>query len=87
MCWNWILLSDFQARDLFAKLYPIEEFLPRAPDPEEIIFGDDETSTAAGNVALNDVKPEENAAELEELHLDDEDNTQTPIDTKCADTE
>ena len=27
-----------QARDLFKKIYPEEEFLPRAPDPDEIVF-------------------------------------------------
>lgn len=31
----------FQAKNLFSKIYPTEEFLPRAPDPDEIIIGDD----------------------------------------------
>ena len=29
-----------QAKSIFSKLYPEDEFLPRAPDPEEIIIGD-----------------------------------------------
>lgn len=31
-----------QAKRLFRKICPDEEFLPRAPDPDEIVFGDDE---------------------------------------------
>jgi len=30
------------AKNLFTKIYPKEEFLPRAPDPDEIIIGDDD---------------------------------------------
>ncbi|XP_037048018.1 rab proteins geranylgeranyltransferase component A isoform X2 [Bradysia coprophila] len=30
------------AKKLFTKIYPTEEFLPRAPDPDEIIIGDDD---------------------------------------------
>lgn len=30
------------AKNLFSKIYPTEEFLPRAPDPDEIIIGDDD---------------------------------------------
>lgn len=30
-----------QSQNLYETIYPNEEFLPRAPDPEEIIFGDD----------------------------------------------
>lgn len=37
-----------EARTLFGKLYESEEFLPRAPDPEEIIVaGSDEDAAAA----------------------------------------
>ncbi|XP_059488326.1 rab proteins geranylgeranyltransferase component A 1 [Neocloeon triangulifer] len=31
-----------QAKEIFCKMYPEDEFLPRAPDPEEIILDDDE---------------------------------------------
>ncbi|KAJ6649626.1 Rab proteins geranylgeranyltransferase component A [Pseudolycoriella hygida] len=30
------------AKDLFTKIYPTEEFLPRAPDPDEIVIGDED---------------------------------------------
>lgn len=30
-----------QAKNLFTEIYPDEEFLPRAPDPEEIVIEDD----------------------------------------------
>lgn len=36
-----------EASALFKKIYPDDEFLPRAPDPEEIIIGDDETAVDA----------------------------------------
>lgn len=32
-----------QAEQIFKKICPSEEFLPRAPDPEEIVFDDDVT--------------------------------------------
>lgn len=39
-----------QSRLLYAKMYPDDEFLPKAPEPEEIIIGDDDGSD--GNVNL-----------------------------------
>lgn len=36
-----------EASALFKKIYPNDEFLPRAPDPEEIIIGDEETAVDA----------------------------------------
>jgi Rab proteins geranylgeranyltransferase component A len=48
-----------QSRLLFAKMYPDEEFLPKAPEPEEIIIGDEDISNAAINLgALADLVPE-----------------------------
>lgn len=38
-----------KAKDIFQRIYPDIEFLPRAPDPDEIIFGEEEQSK------LNDV--------------------------------
>lgn len=57
-------------------MYPNDEFLPRAPDPEEIIFGDDEPpGSGDGNVALNDdPKPEEDLSQLDNLHVDDDEH-------------
>lgn len=46
--------SIAEASDLFKKIYPEDEFLPRAPDPEEIIIGDDsETNDAAQTIESN----------------------------------
>lgn len=40
-----------EARELFGKLYDTEEFLPRAPDPDDIIIaGSDEDEESAANV-------------------------------------
>ena len=33
-----------QAKEIYKGMFPGEEFLPRAPDPEEIAFGDEETT-------------------------------------------
>ena len=35
-------LAIQQARHIYSGMFPEDEFLPRAPDPEEIIFGDEE---------------------------------------------
>lgn len=35
---------NFQAKNLFERFYPTEEFLPRAPDPEEIINDENEAT-------------------------------------------
>ena len=37
-------LAIEQARQIYSGMFPEDEFLPRAPDPEEIIFGDEEQS-------------------------------------------
>lgn len=34
----------FQAKEIFNKMYPDSEFLPRAPDPEEILLEGDESA-------------------------------------------
>ena len=53
----------FQAKDIFNKMYPDCEFLPRAPDPEEIILDDDEQSKAADGAAEASADGETTAAE------------------------
>lgn len=37
----------FQARDIFKKILPEEEFLPKAPNPEDIIYVDDTEAQVA----------------------------------------
>lgn len=42
-----------QSRLLYAKMYPDDEFLPKAPEPEEIVIGDeDDEQGRVGNVNL-----------------------------------
>ena len=39
-----LLSYFFQAKEIFSKMYPDSEFLPRAPDPEEILLEGDESA-------------------------------------------
>lgn len=49
---SFIEFSVWQAKDLFERFYPTEEFLPRAPDPDEIVDDDrDATEPSADLVA------------------------------------
>nr|KAG5693717.1 hypothetical protein BaRGS_002100 [Batillaria attramentaria] len=42
------LLSPKTAQTIFKKVCPDEEFLPKPPHPDDIIYVDDEQTTAAG---------------------------------------
>lgn len=44
------------AESVFKKLYPDEEFLPRAPDPEEIIVEDEDPTAVSENTLPEDLK-------------------------------
>jgi len=58
-------LSLENARNIFKKMYPNEEFLPRAPDPEEIVVDGEDP------VALNESSlPEDLRSHFRELHLE-----------------
>lgn len=39
-------LAIQSARDIYRGMYPEEDFLPRAPDPDEIVFGEEEEEEA-----------------------------------------
>jgi len=58
------------AKDLYAKMYPGEPFLPRAPDPEEIILGEppeiDETAQTTPETDETQPLPETNETQPEE---------------------
>ncbi|XP_070498975.1 rab proteins geranylgeranyltransferase component A [Chironomus tepperi] len=41
-----------QSRLLYAKMYPEDEFLPKAPEPEEIIIGDEDDTNASVNLGV-----------------------------------
>ena len=47
------------ARNLYTNMFPEEPFLPRAPDPEEIILGGD---PAGGEEEEEDENPEKNSS-------------------------
>lgn len=70
----WFRFSNFQARDIFAQIYPDEEFLPRAPDPEDIII-EGETTTDASIVDFDAVTHEDNIKDRIEEVGDGVENT------------
>ncbi|KAK8401361.1 hypothetical protein O3P69_002848 [Scylla paramamosain] len=47
-------LAIEQARSIFGRMYPGEEFLPRAPDPEEIAFDNQGTEPKQGDTFEGD---------------------------------
>lgn len=47
-----------QAKEIFTKMYPDSEFLPRAPDPEEIVLEDDEAPGPAFKAESEDINEE-----------------------------
>lgn len=47
-----------QAKDIFKNIYPDEEFLPRAPDPEEIVIEGDENRDNVDDGFLGDALEE-----------------------------
>ena len=47
-------LAIQQAKDIYSGMFPEDDFLPRAPDPEEIIFGDEDQSQ--GNTQDSDIQ-------------------------------
>jgi len=69
-----LTLAIEAARSVHRKLYPEEEFLPRAPDPEEILIGEGETGGA-----VEDNKEEKESVEekqcAEEMSVDQNDDT------------
>ncbi|XP_066998765.2 rab proteins geranylgeranyltransferase component A 2 [Anabrus simplex] len=48
-----------QAKDIFTKMYPESEFLPRAPDPEEIVLEGDEAAPGPAFEGESEGKAEE----------------------------
>lgn len=53
--------SIAQARKLYEKMYPDDEFLPKAPEPEEIVVGDEDPADGTVNLGVlaDLVEPEE----------------------------
>uniref|UniRef100_A0A182QBG7 Rab proteins geranylgeranyltransferase component A n=1 Tax=Anopheles farauti TaxID=69004 RepID=A0A182QBG7_9DIPT len=60
-----------QAKTVFHEVYPDEDFLPRAPDPEEIIIGEEEPVPDQNDSALKDDNaPVDNASECRDTDSD-----------------
>lgn len=56
-----------QSKLLYEKMYPGDEFLPKAPEPEEIIIGDEDATEGNVNLgALADLVEQENQADHDE---------------------
>lgn len=60
-----------QAKNIFKEIYPDADFLPRAPDPDEIIIGDEAEESADEVVSDEDIK-EEIATEVKEEIVSEE---------------
>lgn len=41
-----------QSRELYEKMYPDDEFLPKAPEPEEIVIGDEDVGECSVNLGV-----------------------------------
>ncbi|MEQ2213313.1 hypothetical protein XENOCAPTIV_012840, partial [Xenoophorus captivus] len=65
---NRSLLLCFQAESIFQKILPEEEFCPPAPNPEDIIYDGENTSTGEdrGAVDKKDLQEEENNGKSQE---------------------
>lgn len=55
-----------EARAIFGGMYMNEEFLPRAPDPEEIIIGDEDGEPITNQIdeSINDIQEELDETEI-----------------------
>ncbi|XP_060532290.1 rab proteins geranylgeranyltransferase component A 1 isoform X2 [Cylas formicarius] len=67
-------LSMETAKSIFKKIYPEDEFLPRAPDPEEIIFGE-EPDTSERSVSLGNVHHKEESGNIPLQNQDNDNST------------
>lgn len=55
-----------QSRELYKKMYPEDEFLPKAPEPEEIVIGDEDAGEGTVNLGVlaDLIDDDENKAEI-----------------------
>ncbi|XP_055906238.1 rab proteins geranylgeranyltransferase component A [Eupeodes corollae] len=70
------------AKNMFEKIYPNESFLPRAPDPEEIIIGDEDPVALAEHTLAEDLKAQMHELEdsMESMDVGESDG-QVGVDT------
>lgn len=55
-----------QARNIFEVICPEQEFLPRAPEPEEIIFNDEGYNTEKNENSSSEDHADDNGGEYDE---------------------
>lgn len=66
-----------QSKLLYEKMYPGDEFLPKAPEPEEIIIGDEDASEGTVNLGvLADLLETTEVAEIAEEKTEKPTNNQ-----------
>lgn len=75
-----------QSRLLYSKIYPEDEFLPKAPEPEEIVIGDEDGSDGNVNLGvladlieenkIDEAQPEE---AMESLKINNEENQESEL--------
>lgn len=58
--------SISEAREIYRRIYPEEEFLPRAPDPEEIVIGEQDEETEENNDKNGEDKKEEHSQPIDD---------------------
>lgn len=69
--------KHFQAKRIFQKLYDDEEFLPRAPDPDEIIIEGDNPTDPSPSIVQEFESSIDEPQEIEtELNAPTDDNPQ-----------
>lgn len=81
-----------QSRDLYAKLYPDDEFLPKAPEPEEIVIGDEDAGEGNVNLGvladlIDDGKKTESVEDENPKTLDEEEKAENFDDQRSSNEE
>jgi len=76
-----------EAREIYRRMYPEDEFLPRAPDPEEIVIGEQEDNGEGHDTeGDNVVGPEVRDDPVENVENDTE-PVESTEDMKCEDSQ
>ena len=75
---SYINLIGFQAESIFRQICPSEEFLPRAPDPGDVIIGE------PTEVANDNLMKEPQDCEIPVENDGDVSNSQKSAEAECA---
>lgn len=70
-----------QSRLLYSKMYPEDEFLPKAPEPEEIVIGDDDGSDGNVNLGVLADLIDEKKQETEIFNAEEVKNAEDALET------